>query len=117
MVNLGAHGKAVHPALFNAVYCILLTPQLRVRVSIGEASAFLSAAVMLNVMLWCPFNTPASAVGVGGGGFHGIRSVGGGVQPPLKQQSGAFEDGFTACVLDGLATCFYKLYGRCYFMC
>jgi hypothetical protein len=33
------------------------------------------------VMLWCPFNTPASAVGVGGGGFHGIRSVGGGAQP------------------------------------
>jgi hypothetical protein len=22
-------------------------------------------------MLWCPFNTPASAVGVGGGGFQG----------------------------------------------
>jgi hypothetical protein len=40
-------------------------------------------------MLWCPFNTPASAVGVGCGGFHGIRSVGGGAQP-LKQQSGAF---------------------------
>jgi hypothetical protein len=32
-------------------------------------------------MSWCPFNTPASAVGVGGGGFHGIRSVGGGAQP------------------------------------
>jgi hypothetical protein len=32
-------------------------------------------------MLWYPFNTPASAVGVGGGGFHGIRSVGGGAQP------------------------------------
>jgi hypothetical protein len=32
-------------------------------------------------MLWCPFNTPASAVGVGGGGFHDIRSVGGGAQP------------------------------------
>jgi hypothetical protein len=40
------------------------------------------------VMLWCPFNTPAIAVGVGGGGFHGIRSVGVGAQP-LKQQSGA----------------------------
>jgi hypothetical protein len=23
-------------------------------------------------MLWCPFNTLASAVGVGGGGFHGL---------------------------------------------
>jgi hypothetical protein len=42
---------------------------------------------MLGVMLWCPFNTPASAVGVGGGGFHGIRSVGGGAQP-LKQKAG-----------------------------
>jgi hypothetical protein len=41
-------------------------------------------------VLWCPFNTPAIAVGVGGGGFHyGIRSVGVGAQP-LKQQSGAF---------------------------
>jgi hypothetical protein len=42
------------------------------------------------VMLWCPFNTPAMALGVGGGGFHGISSVGGGAQP-LKQQSGAFQ--------------------------
>jgi hypothetical protein len=40
-------------------------------------------------VLCCPFKTPASALGVGGGGFHGIRSVGGGAQP-LKQPSGAF---------------------------
>jgi hypothetical protein len=36
-------------------------------------------------MLWCPFYTPASAIGVGSGGFHGIRSVGGGAQP-LKME-------------------------------
>jgi hypothetical protein len=47
--------------------------------------------ILWYVMLWCPFNTPASSVGVGGGGFHGIRSVGGCAQP-LKQQSGAIID-------------------------
>jgi hypothetical protein len=53
------------------------------------------------VMLWCPFNTPAIAVGVGGGGFHGIRSVGVGAQPALSSNPALFEDGFTARVLDG----------------
>jgi hypothetical protein len=50
---------------------------------------YLMRIMLCYVMLWCPFNTPAIAVGVGGGGFHGIRSVGVGAQP-LKQQSGAF---------------------------
>jgi hypothetical protein len=46
-----------------------------------------SLLMIFYFMLWCPFNTTASALGVGCGGFHGIRSVGGGTQP-LKQQSG-----------------------------
>jgi hypothetical protein len=52
--------------------------------------------LVLYVMLWCPFNTPAIAVDVGGGGFHGIRSVGRGAHfnnssfnaPPLAAPVG-----------------------------
>jgi hypothetical protein len=38
MAGLGEHGKAFHPGLFNAVYCIT-NPQLSVRVFIGQPFA------------------------------------------------------------------------------
>jgi hypothetical protein len=48
-------------------------------------------------------HTRQRAVGVGGGGLHGIRSVGGGAQLSSVRSSNPalFEDGVTACVLDG----------------
>jgi hypothetical protein len=48
---------------------------------LSAASSPMLVLMLFYFVLWCPFNTPASAVGVGGGGFHGICSVGGGAQP------------------------------------
>jgi hypothetical protein len=69
--------------------CALTQGEQQLARTVTVVTVMLCYVLLQYVMLWRPFNTPASAVGVGGGGFHGIRSVGGGEQP-LKQQSGAF---------------------------
>jgi hypothetical protein len=54
----------------------------------AKSSRRVSSILLCYVMLWCPFNTPASAVGVGGGGFMRHPPVRGALLPLSTSKQG-----------------------------